>query len=243
MSAFDLDEDWSVRCGPTVETKPVGLSRKLRGTFICLLVLLVLVIASCVVLGTFLALRLLTRSHPSSNDTSMPMARGGVNFSHTNTPTDGSAAPTNITKFIEIVREKIVYVDRELVKNTTTDPSKCLSLSCLTDARQLLSGMNVSANICDQFYDFTVGEMEVLPQSGGVYRRINYDNQLERSRRLLERGTSTIDSSAPAWRRKFQDYYTSCVTRGETVEVGVRAIRQKIYQLGGWSKSVHNIGQ
>ncbi|XP_045111624.1 endothelin-converting enzyme homolog isoform X2 [Portunus trituberculatus] len=124
-----------------------------------------------------------------------------------------------------------------LLPSSTGASRLCLSHDCVMVSGAVLSNMNLSADPCENFYEYACGgwvAKNPIPEGKpmwGTLNKLAADNNII-LRRALE---SNVTSKSEA-EQKARIFYQSCMDVNKTIEkLGATPVLKMIKQMGGWS--------
>ncbi|XP_076451188.1 neprilysin-1-like [Babylonia areolata] len=118
----------------------------------------------------------------------------------------------------------------------------CLSSTCVSTAAELMAGMDVAADPCEDFFQYACGQWNkrhVIPEdehSFGTFQKLHEKLQVV-LRQLLEERPGPSDSNATL---KAKTLYKSCVNTTQINFVGDVQMRTITDDLGGWPIILQN---
>uniref|UniRef100_A0A672UYU4 endothelin-converting enzyme 1 n=1 Tax=Strigops habroptila TaxID=2489341 RepID=A0A672UYU4_STRHB len=119
------------------------------------------------------------------------------------------------------------------------DPSHstCLTDACVRVASKILEALDVEADPCQDFYQYSCGgwiKRNPLPNGRSKWSTFNsiWDQNQAIMKHLLE--NTTFNSSSEA-ERKTQRYYLSCLKEQRIEELGSQPLVELIDKIGGWN--------
>ncbi|KAL0277066.1 UNVERIFIED_CONTAM: hypothetical protein PYX00_004479 [Menopon gallinae] len=116
----------------------------------------------------------------------------------------------------------------------------CLSVNCVKTAAHILSSLDLTADPCSDFYQYSCGgwiNENPAPDgkySWGTFGKLEQENQLI-VKRILENPITYFKSEAE---KKAKMYYESCLDSNETTEhLGAQPLLDLLKDIGGWNVS------
>lgn len=116
------------------------------------------------------------------------------------------------------------------------DSNVCLTPGCVKIAAQYLDNANLSANPCEDFYEFACGQFEkkaVIPdhETSSTAFQAAEDDLNNRLRAVLEEPSKPEDSEVF---RKTRDFYSACMNKTEIARLKDEPLKDLLKKLGGW---------
>ncbi|XP_075158304.1 M13 family metallopeptidase neprilysin 1 [Haematobia irritans] len=112
----------------------------------------------------------------------------------------------------------------------------CLTEECVRTAAHLLSGMDTSANPCDNFFQYACGtwnKIHVIPEDKSSISTFEVlaDQLQVKLKDILEEPINDLDNQATV---KAKMFYKSCIDMAQIRKVGIGRLKDVLKSLGGW---------
>ncbi|XP_056001267.1 endothelin-converting enzyme 1-like isoform X2 [Ostrea edulis] len=129
-----------------------------------------------------------------------------------------------------------------LVSRNQLDAKVCHSPKCVKSSEYILSKMDLSADPCEDFYQYTCGNwinVTDIPKDKekSMYNTLQYiyDRNVEKMKAILDEGDTYLNGTHSVALEKLHNFYLLCITEKTKDNKGVEEVVQFILDMFSWN--------